>query len=315
MDRKLKEESIKISTRVPKAQLEILMKEYNTDKVTEVIKCLMEEKIESGFAYADSKRSVITAIGAKSKLANVLIQKMPDHSHYIEPFGRTASVLLQKSKVPYELYNDIDKQVTNFFRVLRDTPSALYNACQALPYSEDLYYHFLNKPISGDPITQAQRFFYINRAGYMGNQITGFRADTPQRSYSRFYYAETKRFFAISKRLQGVEILNKDVKKIINLHRDNPHAFFFLDPPYLDGTSYYDHRFEWKHHQALAQVLQQVKGKVMICLSYHKDTHRLYTGLGYRVETVNSHYFSGRIINESGGLARPPITIYLYKNY
>ncbi|MDQ3332861.1 MAG: hypothetical protein M3552_19795 [Planctomycetota bacterium] len=39
---------------------------------------------------------------------------------YVEPFGGMANVLFAKVRAPVEIYNDLDSQVVNFFRVLRN---------------------------------------------------------------------------------------------------------------------------------------------------------------------------------------------------
>ena len=58
--------------------------------------------------------------GAKFRLAPWVLRHFPAHGTYVEPFGGAAGVLLQKPRSYAEVYNDLDGEMTNFFRVLRD---------------------------------------------------------------------------------------------------------------------------------------------------------------------------------------------------
>ena len=64
---------------------------------------------------------------------------MPEHVCYVEPFGGAAGVLLQKPRSYAEVYNDLDGEVVNLFRVLRDAEmnQRLQDACMLTPYSRD----------------------------------------------------------------------------------------------------------------------------------------------------------------------------------
>lgn len=65
-------------------------------------------------------KSPIVCIGGKSRLANKIIELFPRHRHYVEVFGGSGAILFSKPRSKIETYNDINGELVNFFRVLRD---------------------------------------------------------------------------------------------------------------------------------------------------------------------------------------------------
>lgn len=300
--------------RVPKSKLDFLMTEYGTDSITETFNRLIDEKLEHRF-QANTTRSVISALGAKNRVARRMIALMPKHDIYIEPFGNTASVLLQKPQVKKEVYNDINGNVVNFFRVLRDNPLGLYNKCSSLPYSEEVYQDFVKSDVPDDPLEKAVRFFYLSRCGFLGVNSKSFKSHSSKRNDSAFYYRECERFYAVSRRFQGVEITNKDFATIIRRYKDHPNAFIMADPPYFDGTDYYHANFKLADHSKLARMLANISGKAMVCHSKNYQIHKLYTGLGFNFEVIRTKYLARASVQDKGKLVKPNTLLYLYMNY
>src|SRR3546814_12383099 len=85
------------------------------------------------------KSPVIRYHGGKFRLAPWVIQHFPPHRCYVEPFGGAAGVLIQKPRAYAEVYNDMDGDIVNLFRVLRSQgASAMLTEALALtPYARD----------------------------------------------------------------------------------------------------------------------------------------------------------------------------------
>jgi DNA adenine methylase len=63
--------------------------------------------------------------GGKYSHLNWILPRLPKTHQYIEPYGGSAAVLLNREPAAVETYNDIDGDVVNFFDVLRNNRDAL----------------------------------------------------------------------------------------------------------------------------------------------------------------------------------------------
>ncbi|WP_238361002.1 DNA adenine methylase [Iningainema tapete] len=73
--------------------------------------------------------------GGKFSHLDWLLPLLPDSQHYCEPFGGSAAVLLNRNPSLVETYNDLDGEVVNFFRVLREQKESLIEAIGLTPFS------------------------------------------------------------------------------------------------------------------------------------------------------------------------------------
>ena len=71
--------------------------------------------------------------GSKAKLTPWIIGQFPAHTHYLEPFFGSGIVLLNKPSVTHEVANDLDNNIVNFFRVLRDDGERLAQLVELTP--------------------------------------------------------------------------------------------------------------------------------------------------------------------------------------
>lgn len=222
-------------------------------------------------------RPIIRYHGGKHKIADWIISFFPEHRCYVEPYGGAASVLIRKRRVYAEVYNDLDGEVVNLFRVVRDRPEEIIRALELTPFSREEFIQSYSP--SDDPVEQARRT--IARA-YMGfgssavtkkrhtsnrfeNPSTGFRANSnrsgtiPAHNWRNY----PVKLPLIIERLQGIVVENRDAIEVMAGH-DTPETLHYVDPPYVfdtrDGGS--DYRFEMtdEDHRKLADFLSQLKG-------------------------------------------------------
>lgn len=241
------------------------------------------------------KRPIIRYHGGKWKLAPWIISNLPVHRIYVEPFGGAASVLLRKQRSYAEVYNDLDGEVVNLFRVMRDDGADLLSRLRLTPFAREEFINSYEQ--TDDKIEQARRTVVrafmgfgsaaVTSARHTTNRFTspstGFRANsnrsgnTPAHDWKNYADAVP----AIIERLRGVVIENKDAASIIDQH-DTSETLFYIDPPYVFETrdSGSDYRFELTDddHRKLAEQLHQVAGMVMLsgyaCEIYDNELYK-----------------------------------------
>lgn len=219
-------------------------------------------------------RTPLIWFGGKGKQADLIINKMPGHKVYIEPFGGAAHVISRKARSNHEVYNDIDGSVVNFIMQVIDRPEELAATCQQLPYSRELYEKWKKESLPLDPFDRAVRFFYLNRSAISrGNAAevpsSGWRhSASSSQNPAMGYVNACEAIKAFAKRMQGVMIERKDFREIIEKY-DSAEALFYVDPPYIGREKYYAGGFTEQDHIELAELLNNCKAKVMI--SYYDD--------------------------------------------
>jgi len=216
--------------------------------------------------------------GGKFRLAPWILQHFPAHRIYCEPFGGAAGVLIQKPRAYSEIYNDLDGELVNFFRVVQDAGlrDRLVEACVLTPYARAEF--DLAWVPTEDPLERARRLIIRAQMGFGSagatKGTTGFRIDT-KREYetAQHVWAQyTSQLAALGLRLTGVLIENRPAIEIIQAH-DHPQTLFYVDPPYIHDTRCrvsmgtdrgYRCEMTDDDHLALLNVLQAVEGMVIL---------------------------------------------------
>jgi DNA adenine methylase len=236
-----------------------------------------------------SKRLAFGWYGGKYSHLDWLLPLLPPAFHYCEPFGGSAAVLLNRPPSPVETYNDIDGEVVNFFRVLRETPEELIRAIALTPFSrKELEIACSRSTDDLSPLERARRFYVRARQTRTGLAQTA----SPGRwaycvltsragmsgSISR-WFGGIRELFYIADRLLRVQIENLPALEVIKKY-DSPQTLFYCDPPYphraRGDSKAYAYEMSDKDHEQLADLLHSVKGMVAIS-GYHCDLlDRLY---------------------------------------
>jgi DNA adenine methylase len=201
--------------------------------------------------------------GGKFFLAGKIIAHFPEHTRYVEPFGGAMHVLYKKEPVPFEVYNDLDGNLVNFFRAVQSQPNALCDTLDMSLFSQEWFDDSRANLATGSVIERAARFYMVNQQSFackMGSW-------TPTANIDR-YYKFQERLTAAHARLKGVFIEHKDFRWVIDKY-DSPDTLFYCDPPYMfngvrgSGKLYKNEMTDGDHAELVA-ILKGIKGRFVL---------------------------------------------------
>lgn len=247
--------------------------------------------------------SAVKRHGGKHFLARKIVAMFPVHHTYVEPFGGSAGVLLHKPSSPVEIFNDLDRELVNFFLVLRDRYDELIRRLTLTPYSEGEF-RAAGEP-AGDPVERARRFLVRNRQS-LGARGTAFARSTSARSrrgmadnVSAWLSAIDENLPAMVQRLRRVELCRMPALEVIRKY-DSPQTLFYCDPPYVPGTrsrssrNVYPVEMTDQDHRELAKVLHACQARVVISGNPSPLYEELYRGWPTLRFEVANHAAHGR---------------------
>jgi DNA adenine methylase len=215
--------------------------------------------------------------GGKYSHLDWLLPLLPKCHHYCEPFGGSAAVLLNRPPSPVETYNDIDGEVSTFFRVLRQDGEKLIRSIGLTPFSREEFFIACSTNGHKIPDFERARRFFIRarqvRTGLAQTASIGRWAnckDTTRKGMSGVvsrWLGSVETLPAIAERLLRVQIENRPAAEIVRLY-DGKQTLFYCDPPYPHASRTDDKAYGTEmtddEHRRLADVLHRAKGKVAI---------------------------------------------------
>lgn len=220
--------------------------------------------------------------GGKWRLAPWIISHFPvlaAYDCYVEPFGGSAAVLLRKERSPIEALNDLDGDVVNFFRVLRDCPEDLIRVIELTPFSRREWE--AAEEMTDEPVERARRFYlrsYGSISGPTSQWRTGWRRQKSLTRSSRGVvemttaaqlFADVGHLHVVAARLRGVFIEDRPAIDLIQEY-DGERVLFYVDPPYPAESrrrwkaTAYRHELSIGDHRELAAVLKGSKAMVVL---------------------------------------------------
>lgn len=226
-------------------------------------------------------KAILRYLGAKNRLAPWVISHFPPHRCYTEPYGGSAGVLLNKTPSPIEIYNDLDSELVNLFKILRTGQlDQLVTSITYTPYSRE---ELANASPVAEPLEKARRllirsFFGIASDSYR-NYGSGFRTSKNRVPSNAADWATLPdRIKEAAHRLKYTCIENRPALEILKNY-DSKDTLHYIDPPYMPETrtrtGRYNHELTEAEHHFLLMTITTLKGKVALS--------------GYDTALYNSH--------------------------
>ncbi len=205
-----------------------------------------------------------------------LLPLLPKCHHYCEPFAGSGAVLINRAPSPIETYNDLDGEVVNFFRVLRDEKDKLVEAIGLTPFSREEFALACKLDPKLSALERARRFYVRARqvrTGLAQTASLGRWANCKNTSRAGMsgvisrWLGAVEDLPQIAERLLRVQIENRPAGDVIRLY-DSPDTLFYCDPPYLHETrgdaKAYGYEMTNQEHAELASLLNKASGKVAV---------------------------------------------------
>jgi DNA adenine methylase len=218
----------------------------------------MNQAINSPFRYA----------GGKFYARKLILEYIPPHTRYVEPFAGGASIFFAKDKAVQNWLNDIDKDIVNVYLYIRDYPEKLAKGLSGELATKERHEFYKNQFIPKNDLERAIRWYYLNRTSYSGimnmkNCYWGYGE-----KYSMRPENWGRNIFRTSDKLQTVKITSLDFEKVIDSVEDG--TFLFIDPPYFnaDQDKFYSHSFSIEDHFRLQRILWKHRHRLKFLLTY-----------------------------------------------
>lgn len=243
--------------------------------------------------------AVIKYPGSKWRTAGWIISHFPSHHSYLEPFLGSGAVLFNKPRSDIETVNDLDGDVVNLFRWIKEDPEKLAREIYHTPYARQVYEEAF-APVPEDSLGKAVNFCIRLNMGHgfhTNGKKVGWKNDVQgrERAYAaRDWCSLPERIMEAADRLRGVQIENRPAVELMGRF-NYPNVLIYLDPPYMPetrrGKQYRCEMYSRESHEELLGAAKQHKGPVLIS-GYESD---LYNSMleGWHREEMDSYSQAG----------------------
>ncbi len=236
--------------------------------------------------YAMEINSPFRYPGGKFYARKLILELIPEHTHYIEPFAGGGSIFFAKEKTHKNQLNDIDKQLINCLTIMRDKADKLIEALKGEEAIKERHTYFKNEYKPKNALEKAKRWFYLNRTSYSGimkpqNCFWGYGE-----KYSMRPENWPRNILRTSEKLKNVDLTSYDFEDVIENAPDG--SFLFIDPPYFnaDQDKFYTHSFKREDHYRLADILKKHNKRLKFMITYDNspEVRELYQWVDHILE-------------------------------
>jgi DNA adenine methylase len=210
-------------------------------------------------------KTPITYYGGKQNMVKHLLELVPAHTIYCEPFFGGGALFFAKEPAETEVINDINSEVITFFKVLKTHFSELQNEIQASLHSRELYKQAMivyKHPEMFTDVKRAWAFWVLTNQGFASMIGSwGFGKDNSKEKALAHKRDDFTKVY--ENRLRMVQIEHNDAIKVID-RCDSKDTFIYCDPPYIDSNMGHYKGYSEAEYKQLLDKLVKVKGKFLL---------------------------------------------------
>ncbi len=231
---------------------------------------------------------IISWIGGKRRITKILLDLIPKHKIYIEPFFGSGALLFAKEKSEIEVANDINTQLIQGYIRIQKNKNKIEKKVIGIENIIKLY-----EKKNKTPEDKIIKWLIEHSLGFRGRQITKTK-QIKVRDRPYLINNKIKRLSEIQKRTKDVIFSNLDYKQLFEL--DSKDTFFFLDPPYENSKGLYKN--ETFNFRELSKILKNIKGKFILTLNDSENIREIFEWAKIIRINESTNSFTSKKMNE-----------------
>lgn len=242
---------------------------------------------------------IISWIGGKRRLADLLLPRFPAHTCYVEVFAGGAALYFLKPPSKVEVINDINGELINLYRVVQNHLEEFVRQFKwALSSRQIFRWMQITRPETLTDIQRAARFYYLQNQSF-GGKVAGqsWGSATTSGAPAINLLRIEENLSAAHLRLSATYIERLDWRECLRRY-DRPHTLFYLDPPYWQ-TEGYGVPFDWQEYEDMAATLKTLQGKAILSLGDHPDIRACFAD--YSMESTTLKYSCAHTARKDSG--------------
>lgn len=248
-------------------------------------------------------KTPVTYYGGKQRMVRHILPLIPAHNLYCEPFAGGAAIFFAKESAEVNVLNDTNRELINFYRVVKNDFVALEKEIAITLHSRDLHRKasvIYSNPDMFSDIKRAWALWVLSSQSFCAILGSSWGYDVSNNTTPKKVTIKKEAFTTdLAIKMQDVQIECADALYIIR-SRDRESSFFYVDPPYFNSDMGHYDGYSKADFEELLQLLSTIKGKFMLS-SYPSPLLKEYTEKnGWNTFSVKSKVS----VNAKGGLGK-----------
>lgn len=265
-------------------------------------------------------KSPITYYGGKQKLASVIIEMIPEHKVYCEPFFGGGAVFFAKRPSFLECINDTNDVLMTFYKVCMCEESflKLQQLVVTTLHSESEWLHakhIYHQPEGHDDIEIAWAVWLTTNMSFSGSPNGGWKWDNGTAgAHTGNTLNNYRNDFTIKlfERLRFTQISCRDALAVIK-QRDSGQTFYYLDPPYPDCCQQHYKGYDTNDFQELLELLETIEGKFLLSNYMSPMLDRFIKANKWNYKIFDLPLQVANFNNSRGNRRKQEVLVYNYK--